>query len=301
MTAARARVFIARTISGAFERIRELPPGRWSHRRLCDRLEFSAYDVSLARGSTELDGLEIVFLSDVHAGFYAAREDCDRLADRVAALEPDMVCLGGDLIATRCRHLEHLDRFLSVLDPPLGKFAVPGNHEVFYFDRFPADRADPRPPSGSATALGWRAYLEERGVRVLVNEGVRIERGGASFWLGGVDDLEEGRPDIRAALAGRAEGELTILLSHHPDYFSKSVEHDVDLQVSGHTHGGQIRIFGWAPVTHSLCGYVSGLYRDGDAQMFVSRGVGVSLVPVRIGAPAEVATIRLRCGDTASQ
>ncbi len=300
-----ARVLIARTISGAFESIRQIPPGTWFQRRLRRSLEFTSTDIPLPNAGAGLHDLEIVFLSDLHAGFYTTKEDLGHLTDRIAALHPDLICIGGDLIATRRKQIELLDRLLGELDPPLGKFAVPGNHEVFYFDCFPDAEAtrqgvvvdlthDVPPREQPIEALsGWREYLEIRGVRVLENKGVRLEKNGASFWLAGVDDLEEGNPRLDAALAGRHEGEPTLLLSHHPDFFVDAAEH-VDIQLSGHTHGGQIRVFGVAPITHSKHRYVAGRYERDGAHMYVGRGVGVSLAPFRFGARAEVATVRLK-------
>jgi len=131
-------------------------------------------------------------------------------------------------------------------------------------------------------------------VRVLMNRGQRLEFGGRSLWLCGVDDLTEGRPDLDAALRGRRADEPTVLISHHPDVFRVASRAGVDLQLSGHTHGGQIRLLGWSPYHHSRLGYEAGLYRHGRGQLFVSRGAGVSLLPLRIGTRAEVSLLRLK-------
>ena len=100
--------------------------------------------------------------------------------------------------------------------------------------------------------------------------------------------------DLGAALAGRREDEPAVLLSHHPDLFVESARHDIALQLSGHTHGGQVRLFGWAPITHSRNGYYSGLYERNGSRLYVGRGVGVSFAPVRVGARPEVPILRLR-------
>jgi predicted MPP superfamily phosphohydrolase len=129
-------------------------------------------------------------------------------------------------------------------------------------------------------------------VRVLTNVGVRLQRDGATLWLCGVDDLTEGEPDLRAALHGREEGEPAVLLSHHPDFFFEAAAADVDLTLSGHTHGGQIRIGGWAPLHHSRLGYQKGWYEMEGCRLYVGRGVGVTLLPLRIGAPPEIPMLR---------
>jgi predicted MPP superfamily phosphohydrolase len=277
------RRFIGRTVTRGFDRFRTLPLGRWWHRRLCASVEFSATDVHLSRGGPDLDALTLVYLSDVHAGLFQTRADLARLAARVAALHPDVVCIGGDMIATHF-HQHHDLTPLFQLEARLGKFAVPGNHEHFYLE-------------GPGEGLeGWERVLAGHGVRLLVNEGARIEAGESSLWLAGVDDLEEGRPDIDRALRGRHEDEPAILLSHHPDLFVETARRDVDLQVSGHTHGGQIRLFGWAPVTHSRNGFCAGLFERNGSRLYVGRGIGVSFAPVRLGARPEVPLLRLRRG-----
>jgi len=167
---------------------------------------------------------------------------------------------------------------LAELRPRYGMFAVPGNHDHF---------------SGEDISL-WRAFLEDNGVAVLMNRGVRIQHGGQSLWLCGVDDLTEGVPDLEAALDGRREGETSVLLSHHPDFFFEAVAAEVDMQLSGHTHGGQIRIAGRAPIHHSRFGYERGWFRENDSHLYVSRGVGVTLLPIRIDAAPEVPMITLR-------
>lgn len=255
-----------------------LPPGRWLHRRLRASLEITATEVTLERGGSGLDRLEIAFLSDLHAGLFMTADDLRSIGERVDALAPDLVCLGGDLINVGVRELGLLEPALELLDPPLGVFAVPGNHDYFVPDEFGA----------------WRSFLEERGIHVLVNQGRRIERGGAGLWIAGVDDLTEGTPDVAAALEGRAADEPTLLLSHHPDVFVHTGHHGIDLQLSGHTHAGQIRLFGWAPFTHSHHGLVEGLHRNGAGSLYVGRGVGITTLPLRLGTTAEIAVVRLR-------
>ena len=233
--------------------------------------------IALARGGAALDGLRIAFLSDLHLGNYFAEDDWLRVCARVAAERPDLVCLGGDLVNAFEREVHLLRKGLGLLDAPLGRFAVPGNHEY-----------------QAAAHLGvFCAALQEAGVDVLLNRGRRIARGGASLWLAGVDDLRRGSPDVAAALDGRGPGEPTILLSHHPDVFAEASLSGVDLQLSGHTHGGQVVFGDWAPITHSKLGFRAGHYARGGAQLYVGRGVGTTFLPVRIGAPGEIALVEL--------
>ena len=223
-----------------------------------------------------LHGLRIAFLTDLHLGSYLDADALDLVLGEVALRRPDIVCFGGDLINTRASELDILDRPLRLLRPRFGFFAVPGNHDHHWHHDM-----------GS-----WQDQLEALGVTVLNNHGVRIERGCDSFWLAGVDDLTDCRPDIRRALWGRDEGEPTVLLAHQPDHFLEAAKHRVDLTLSGHTHGGQVRIRGWAPISHTRHGYTAGRFRDGDSELYVSRGVGATILPLRVGARAEVPIVR---------
>jgi predicted MPP superfamily phosphohydrolase len=223
--------------------------------------------------------LRIAFVSDVHAGSFLDEHELEELFVRVQDAGPDLVLLGGDLINTREREILLFRRALARLRPRFGTFAVPGNHDHFF---------------GPDIGL-WQAFLQDHGVEVLLNRGCRIEHAGGSLWLCGVDDLTEGAPDLAAALRGRRAGEPAVLLSHHPDFFFEAAAVDVDLTLAGHTHGGQIRIGGWAPIHHSRFGYERGWFRENDCSLYVGRGVGVTVLPIRIDAPPEVPIVTLRC------
>jgi predicted MPP superfamily phosphohydrolase len=252
--------------------------GRPLDRRLKRALEFTTVEVRLNQPDPSLDGLRIAYLSDLHAGHFFTAADAVELFGRVAELGPELVCLGGDLVNTEWEEVKLLGAGIDLLRPPLGVFAVPGNHEYYRARELPS----------------WIQYLEDKGVRVLQNRGERVRCGGSTLWIGGVDDLTDGEPDVDAALAGRVPTETALLLSHHPDVFALAAQRGVDLQLSGHTHGGQIRLGRWAPVTHSRLGYVAGHYRRGDAQLYVGRGIGVVVLPLRIGPRPEVPILHLR-------
>lgn len=258
---------------GVYRGVAKRPIARW----LLGPRVISRPRIALARGGADLHGLRIAFLSDLHAGNYFGEDDWLAVCEAVAREAPDLVCLGGDLINLFEHETHLLRKGLALLDPPLGRFAVPGNHEYH----------------GSEEPRLWRAVLEECGVEILWNRGVRVARGGASLWLCGVDDLRWGAPDLARALDGAAEGEPRVLLSHNPDLFVDAARAGVDLQLSGHTHGGQIVVAGWAPVHHSRLGFWSGHYRRENAQLYVGRGIGTTALPIRIGAPAEIVLAEL--------
>ncbi|MFO1031777.1 MAG: metallophosphoesterase [Planctomycetota bacterium] len=272
------RRLVATGVAAVNRLLDRLPPLHWLQRRVRRHTELTELELTLRSGVSGLDGLRLAFVSDVHAGSFCTADDLCELFDRVMAARPDVVLLGGDLINTRERELLLFEPALRTLRPRLGVFAVPGNHDHFF---------------GLDIGL-WRSFLEGHGVAVLENRGVRLEHGGGSLWLCGVDDLTEGTPDLAAALAGRRPGETAVLLSHHPDFFFEAAAVDVDLQLSGHTHGGQVRIAGWAPIHHSRFGYERGWFVENDCRLYVSRGTGVTVLPLRIDAPPEVPIVTLR-------
>lgn len=247
------------------------------YRKVLARTEFTTLDHPVV-GQPGLDGLRIAFLTDLHVGSYLDEDGLLELCERVVALEPDLICLGGDLINSRAEELQLLDAPMRALRAPLGVFAVPGNHD----HRWSADMGE------------WQDFLEHRGVQVIANRGVRVRRGGSSLWLCGVDDLTDGEPDVAAALRGRADGEPCVMLAHQPDHFVEAREHGIDLVLSGHTHGGQVRLFGWTPVAHTRHGYVAGGFAAERGRLYVSRGIGATILPLRIGARPEIPVIRLR-------
>lgn len=271
------RRLLARGMGFVNRSIDALPMGAILHRLVQRGLEWSDVPIGLTSRQPGLEGLSLAFLSDIHAGSFMSERDLCRIFAAVQERRPDVVCLGGDLINTREREILLYRRALRLLHPPLGIYAVPGNHDHFY---------------GCDIGL-WEAFLREHGVQVLTNRGVRLERGGDSLWLAGVDDLTEGSPDLARALRGRRLGEPAVLLAHHPDFFFEAAAADVDLTLSGHTHGGQVRLFGWAPIRHSRFGYEQGLFRASNSQLYVGRGLGVTFLPLRIDARAEVPMIRL--------
>ncbi len=247
------------------------------HRRLHEQRSFSSVDIELSRAAPGLEGLTIAFISDLHAGCFMNEDDVARVFESVANAEPDLVCLGGDLIEHRPEDILLLGKGLALLAPPLGVFAIPGNHEY---------HAEP-------DLLAWRSTLEESGIEILLNRGIRLMRNGAPLFVAGVDDLGHGQPDLECALQDYNDDDPILLLAHHPDFFYEASDVGVDLTLSGHTHGGQIRLAGWAPFTHSKHGYAQGHFIEGPSQLYVGRGAGATMLPLRIGAPAEIPLIRI--------
>ncbi len=256
--------------------------GGWFARRLEHAIEFSEVPIALQRLGPGLDGLRVALISDLHAGLVLRSAELARIFDRLADRSPDLVLLAGDLIDSRPEDALELGAGLAKLSPRHGIFAVPGNHD-----------------RGVESGLRlWREALEAHAVRVLMNDGVRIEEGGDGLWLAGVDDLGLGRPDLGRALDGCRSDEPILLITHQPDLFVEAVHVGVDLTVAGHTHGGQIVLAGFAPWmrSHSRLGWYHGHYRAEGTQLYVGRGAGVTFLPLRIGARPEIPILTLH-GD----
>jgi predicted MPP superfamily phosphohydrolase len=232
--------------------------------------------VSLARLPSSASGYSIVQLTDVHVGPTIGRDFIERIVAETNALAPDMVVITGDLVDGSVAHLrEHVEplRDLKARD---GVFFVTGNHEYY---------------SG---ADEWIAHLSTLGIRVLRNERVPIRD---AFDLAGVDDASAHRmlpghgADVPRAMQGRDPARAVVLLAHQPKTFKDALKADVDLQLSGHVHGGQLVPFNWLVRLDQP--FVEGLYQVGRAAIYVSTGTGYWGPPMRVGSRAEITRIEL--------
>jgi predicted MPP superfamily phosphohydrolase len=236
----------------------------------------------LERWPRALDGFRIVQLSDVHIGPLLGRRFAAGLVERVNALQPDLVVLTGDLVDGSPAHLAEEVAPFGELRAVHGVYFVTGNHDHL------------------SNASSWARAVSDLGITVLRNRHVRIEVGegadGASFDLIGVDDHRSGAiggggEDLDAALRGRDPERPAVLLAHDPSTFRRARGESIDLQISGHTHGGQIWPFRY--VVRLLIPWVAGRYREGGAQLYVSRGTGFWGPPMRLLAPAEITELTL--------
>jgi len=237
-------------------------------------------EVRLAKLPRELDGFTIVQLSDLHVGLTIDRAFVQRVVDHTNRLAPDLVALTGDLVDGKVADLRDDFAPLGQLRAPHGVFAVTGNHEYY-------SGADP-----------WIAELTRLGARYLRNERVSIARGAASFDLAGVDDHTASKhdghgEDLAAAMADRDPSKALVLLAHQPRQVRRAARHGVDLQLSGHTHGGQI--WPWHYIVKlQQGGLLAGRYEHEGTQLYVTRGCGYWGPPVRLLAPLEITRIILR-------
>jgi predicted MPP superfamily phosphohydrolase len=278
------RVFVARALAGT-ALVATAGATAFSVRSATGPAQVSEVPVRLERLPPALSGLTIAMVSDVHVGPTIGERHVRRLADQLAALRPDAVAIVGDLVDGSVRELGPTVAPLVAVPARYGTFFVTGNHEYY---------------SG---ADAWIAALRRAGVRVLRNERVVLGDAGASVDLAGVDDWSahgfgNGHGlDLERALAGRDPERALVLLAHQPrlSAVADAVRAGVELQLSGHTHGGQIAPFNL--LVRAAFPYLRGLYRHAEqgrvGQVFVSCGAGYSGPPMRLGSPPEIGKIVL--------
>ncbi|MGA4974070.1 metallophosphoesterase [Streptomyces cinereoruber] len=230
--------------------------------------------VPLAKIPRAAHGYRIAVVSDIHLGPILGRAHTQRIVDAINSTQPDLIAVVGDLVDGTVENLGPAAEPLARLRARHGSFFVTGNHEYF---------------SG---ADAWVDHVRELGLRPLRNERLEIAAG---FDLAGVDDVageSEGQgPDFVRALGDRDRARAAVLLAHQPIVVHDAVRHGVDLQLSGHTHGGQL----WPGnlLAELANPTVAGLERYGDTQLYVSRGAGAWGPPVRVGAPSDITVVEL--------
>ena len=255
------------------------------------RLSVVRHTVRSPRIPPGFDGLTIVQFSDTHLGPRYSLGRLNRLADAVNSLRPDLVVFTGDLHDARRK--DNIAKYdpspaLARIESRLGKYAVYGNHDFGYGRKLRS--------SG--------AFLSRGGFAVLINSTRRIELPGGEFiTITGLDDYVLGKPNASKTLSRLEHGRFNLLLVHEPDVADRLIRYPVDLQLSGHSHGGQVSLPLVGPIVRTELGskYVSGLYRIGGRfrdrrpyLLYVNRGSGTTRIPVRVGSVPELTVITLR-------
>jgi predicted MPP superfamily phosphohydrolase len=237
-------------------------------------------EVHLEKLPQSLDGFTIVQLTDLHVGMTIDRHFVQRVVDRANELSPDLIALTGDFVDGKVEDLREEIAPLANLRAKHGVYAVTGNHEYYA-------GVDP-----------WVAEISTLNVQYLRNKRVRIDNGNGAFELAGVDDWS-GQEDLVAATHGRDDNLALVLLAHQPRQVRRASKYGVDLQLSGHTHGGQI--WPWHYIVKiQQGGLLEGRYEYGGTQLYVSRGCGYWGPPVRLLAPLEITRVILRSGKRAA-
>lgn len=220
-----------------------------------------------------LEGLRIGLITDVHHSQTVSGEDVSRAVTVLQAAQPDIIVLGGDYVSFADRHFVGpvAERLAPLAHAPLGSFAVLGNHD------------DDRDMPAALSAKGFTVLRDQR--TTLRARGESIDIAGIRFWT---------RKATEIASVLRGSGETVLLLAHDPRRLSEAALLDVQLVLSGHTHGGQVLLPGVGAIAGRKFPVLSGIGRENNTTVFVSRGVGTVYVPVRFNCPPEVAVLTLR-------
>ena len=257
-----------------------------------NRPQLVSVDVALPRLHESWDGFRIAQLSDLHYDDYFSVVPLRKAVEIVNGLQPDLVVVTGDFVTspvTSSRRLKKIAaaaiepcaQLLSQLRASSGILSALGNHDL------------------STNAAHIIDVLQSHAIPVLRNRSVSIARDGQRLWFAGVDDVLQGTPDLERALQGIPQAEPVVLLAHEPDWADHVARFPVDLQLSGHSHGGQIRLpLVGAPYLPELGRkYPRGLRRIGSLALYTNVGVGTILIPMRLNCPPEVTLITLRAGE----
>lgn len=243
------------------------------------RIQVERVALALPRLPGAFDGLTIAHLSDLHLGPYVSEEHLLRAVQMTNALKPDVIALTGDLVNSSWRFIQPCAEIISKFEAPLGVYAVLGNHDY------------------------WVGFLElmlqqmqKARVTLLRNQAIPLTRGRSTIYLVGIDDLLQRLANVRRALDRVPSNACKIALMHEPDFADISAQAEIDLQLSGHSHGGQVRLPFIGPLVLPKYGkkYPMGLYRVGNfTRLYTTRGVGVLPPAVRFNCPPEITLLTL--------
>lgn len=242
-------------------------------------LSLERVEITLERLPKKLDGFKIVQLSDIHHSPFTGLEQIERVIKVANRLRPDMFMLTGDYVSHEREYIAPVAAALGRLKARFGTFACLGNHDHW-----------------TDAELVTHLFRGE-GINMLVNEGIRVEARGSSFWLAGVDDYMVGKTDVAAALKGSFPDEMKLLLAHNPLIFREAVRSGIDLTLSGHTHGGQIKLRDEDKRILPRRKLKAGLHRRKDSQVYITRGIGTVVVPMRYQCPPEISLLELRTAE----
>lgn len=235
--------------------------------------------VTLPRKHFNLSGLRIAYVTDIHVGPAFSADKLQPIVDALHREKPDILLFGGDFISESPRFLDTATPALSemVTSARYGAYAVLGNHDI------------------SNIRSRVTTALRDAGIHVLENKAACIETSRGDLWIAGVDDAIMGRADVESTFRDVPGEAACICLWHEPDHAETAEHFGPFLQLSGHTHGGQVRLPAIGPLALPILGkrYPSGRYQVGNMTLYVSNGIGMYRPPVRLNCPPELAIIRL--------
>lgn len=254
--------------------------GKWSQvaryaLEEANSLSIENVKINLERLPKKLDNLRIIHLSDIHHSPFTNLEHIERAVHISNQLKPDLFVLTGDFVSHETEYIEPMAKVLGKLEAEFGTFACLGNHDHWT----DADKVT--------------NALRAENIKVLINEGLRLNVRGASFWMCGVDDYMVGKTDLKSALRGSFPDEMKLLLAHNPIIVRRAARAGVDLVFSGHTHGGQVKLRDEDKRILPRRKLKNGLHRRKNTQIYITRGIGTVVLPVRFGCPPEISAIEL--------
>jgi predicted MPP superfamily phosphohydrolase len=223
--------------------------------------------------------LKVVQISDIHSGLFMTPAQMRQSVEAIRRLEPDLFMMTGDFISNSAADLSPCIKELARVEGRYGSFAVLGNHEHWY---------------GEIEQI--IAAFEGAGISMLHNAHRVVETDRGSIAVAGIDDLRVGRPDLGRALEGLNPTLPTLLLSHRPEIFPQAAARNIGLTLSGHYHGGQVKVSALGlsvSLAHLLSSYPEGLYRLGKSHLYVNRGLGTTGTPIRVNASPEITLFHL--------
>lgn len=255
--------------------------GNWSKKAKlaldeANSLSLEHVEIPLKRLPPKLDGFRIIQLSDTHHSPFTDLKHIERAVKIANRLKPDMFMLTGDYVSHERQYIAPVAAVLGKLKSRHGTYACLGNHDHWTDAELVTD------------------LFRGEGINMLVNEGFRFEARGSSFWLCGVDDYMVGKTDVPAALKGAFPDEMKLLLAHNPIIFREAARLRVDLTLSGHTHGGQIKVRDPEKRILPQRKLKAGLHARRSSQIYITRGIGTVVVPLRYQCPPEISLIELR-------
>jgi len=244
-----------------------------------EEIEVSSHVLRLRNLPRPFEGLKLVHLTDIHHSKFVSFNDVFRMVELSNQQNPDVVVLTGDYVTWSRKFIPPVAEALKALKSRFGVYAVLGNHDV------------------RVNASEVTRSLERSQINVLRNASAKIDLKGESLWIAGVDEYMYGQSDIAKAIRNVPRSQPKILLAHNPEIMQDASRHGIDFVLAGHTHGGQIKI----PYMRSLNvvtqpgrQILEGFVRKGPTQMYISRGLGKVVVPVRILCPPEIPVFRLQ-------
>ena len=239
-------------------------------------IEYKKIEISNIQIPKAFDNFKIIFISDLHKRLYSEPLKIKKVVEEINKQNSDLIILGGDYINYNKKETVVFSE-LSKLKSKYGVYGVYGNHDTWIGEDV------------------LKNYFSKNNINNLNNNSYWIEKDGEKIKLGGVGDLWTGKQDLSKTVSDVNKDDYLILVSHNPDYIEEiKNENKIDLVLSGHTHGGQITFFNWAPLNPSRYGYLKGLYKFDNKEMYITRGIGEFFAPFRFFSRPEISEITLK-------